>query len=169
MITDWLIPTSIIPDLVAENSDWEDLNPADNVLQFPLITKEDLNHVAMHDLAYTSKAGDVLIFSGINVPAYTSIQGIEVTLDIRRRSRITDYVLQFYLGNVAVSENMATQDASRPNQSTYGSSTTNWNIDPSVNLQDPTFNLRLQVGPHPSMPSRDPAIIDKVAVRITYS
>lgn len=169
MITDWLIPSSIIPDLVAENSDWEDLNPADNVLQFPLITKEDLNHIAVHDLAYTSKAGDILIFSGLAIPAYTTITGIEVMLDIRRRSRITDYVLQFYLGNDAVSDNMAEAEPSRPNQSVYGSNTYNWSIDPSVNLQDPNFNLRLQVGPHPQYPSKDPAIIDKVAVRITYS
>lgn len=169
MITDWLIPTTIISDLDAENADWEDLHPADNVLQFPLITKEDLNHIALHDLAYTSKSGDVLILSGFNIPSYTTINGIEVMLDIRRRGRITDYVLQFYVGNTPVGDNLATKDPARPNQSVYGSNTNTWNIDPSVNLQDPNLNLRLQVGPHPNYPSRDPAIIDKVSVRIYYS
>ena len=42
----------------------------------------ELAGIAVHDLAYTSKAGDILIFSGLAIPAYTTITGIEVMLDM---------------------------------------------------------------------------------------
>ena len=169
MITVWLIPRTITFQNSTENVDWVDVTPGDSSLEFPLTTATNVNHIAIQELAHVTKAGDILVFSNFQVPSYTSIQNIEVLLEIRRRARITDYVLQLQVNGSAVSRNVADMDPTRPNISIYSGDTTVWELGPAVNLQDPTFGLLLQVGPHPNYPSSDPAIIDRVALRITYS
>lgn len=169
MITAWLQPRSISYQNSTENADWIDTTPGDGSLDFPLTTSTNVNHIAIQELAHVTKAGDILVFSDFDIPAYTTITKIEVLLEIRRRARITDYVLQLHNNGTAISRNLADLDPSRPNVSIYSGTTDVWELDPVVNIQDPNFGVLLQIGPHPNYPSSDPAIIDNVSLRLTYS
>lgn len=169
MITDWLIPRAISYQDNPENVDWVDTTPLNNTLKFPLKAKAELDHISIHDLAYIGHNGDMLVLKDFNIPEYTTIQGIEVMIDVRRRARISDYTVQLHNNETAIGLNLAEPTIPRDNLSIYGSSTETWGITSFPDLTSPDFGVLLQVGPHPLYPGKDPAIIDRVAIRITYS
>lgn len=111
----------------------------------------------------------MLVFKDFNVPNYTTIQGIEVLVEIRRRGRISDYIVQLHNNENEIGLNLAEPTMPRDDVSVYGSSTELWGNNSLPDLTDSNFGVLLQVGPHPLYPGKDPAIIDKVAIRITYS
>jgi hypothetical protein len=170
MITNWLTPSSITfnTDPNNTNSDWTDTIKDVSQLIFPVLTKKNMRRISIHDVASTSVLSDTLVLSGFAIPAYTTLLGMEIKVNVRRQSRITDYVLQPFLGSTAF-DNNATADGNTPNETIYGSSTSLWGISPAVNIASGTFGIYYQVGPHPQYPSSDEAIIDNVAIRLYYT
>lgn len=169
--TSWLSPGNIayIPDPNTTNSDWTDWIKKTTNFIFPVLTKHSMRRVAVHDLATTAIFADTLIMKGFAIPTYNVIHGIVVRVNVRRQSRITDYLVQMHLNGVPFASNLATQDPSAPNVTYYGSSTELWGTDPSVNFRDSNFGLLFQVGPHPYFPGADEAIIDDVAIQVYYT
>jgi len=170
MNTNWLTPSNITfnTDPTNTNTVWTDTVHDNSHLIFPILTKKNVRRISLHDIATTSILSDTLVLSGFNFPAYTTLLGMEIKVNVRRQSRITDYVLQPFLGST-VFDNLATADGNSPNETIYGSSTSLWGMDPTINLNDSTFGIYYQVGPHPHYPSSDEAIIDKVSIRIYYT
>ena len=162
--TDWILPTQIsfTPDPNNTNSPWTQLPST-----FPVITTKNMRRISLHDIATTAVFSDTLILSGFNVPSYTTLIGMEIKVNVRRNSRITDYVVQPFLGST-IYENLATQDGSAANIVTYGGPAELWGIPSTDILTSNDFGIYLQVGPHPLYPGTDDAIVDGVSVRFHY-
>jgi len=171
MNTNWLSPTSITytTDPNHTNSDWTDWLSEQNNLSFPVLTKKNMRRIALHDTAQTVIFADTLVLKGFNIPAYTTLLGIQVSVTVRRQARITDYLVQMHLNGVPFTSNLATQDPNAPNTVVYGSSTELWGIPPGTNIADPNFGVLIQVGPHPTFPGNDEAVIDNVSLQVFYS
>ena len=170
MITNWLAPSSITfnTDPTNTNSVWTDTIHDVSQLIFPVLTKKNMRRISLHDIATTFVLSDTLVLSGFEIPTYTTLLGMEIKVNVRRQSRVTDYVLQPFIGSTTY-DNLAVADGNTPNETIYGSSTSLWGMDPTVDLKDPSFGIYYQVGPHPHYPSSDEAIIDNVLIRLHYT
>jgi hypothetical protein len=164
MITDWLTPSNIafIPDPSNSNSPWNW-----TATNFPIVTTKNMRRISLHDIATTAVFSDALVLSGFKIPAYTTLLGMQIIVDARRNSRITDYIVQPFNGS-AVYNNLANQDGSVPNEIIYGSPTELWGIPNTDTLTSNNFGIYLQVGPHPLYNGSDEAIVDRVAVKLYY-
>ena len=169
MNTNWLTPRQInfTPDPNNTNTVWTDILKDSVNLIFPIQTKKNVRRISLHDIATTTVLSDPLVLSGFSFPTYNTLVGMQIAVNVRRNSRVTDYVLQPFLGST-VYNNLATANGNAPNQLIYGSPTELWGMPNTINLSDSTFGIYYQVGPHPLYPGSDEAIIDRVQVQIFY-
>ena len=121
-----------------------------------------------------------------NPTTYTTIQGIELELDIKRAARIEDLVIQLTLGGVLIGNNLASiinpvqadmYTAERaiypvpvPDYSIYGNSTNTWGTTlTSSQIADPTFGVVISFQSNVIYPHRDLAYLHKARLRVTYA
>jgi hypothetical protein len=165
--TNWLYPSiinyNIDPNGV--NTIWVDTYNDITNLQFPVATKKHLRRISIHDTAAVTIMSDTLVLSGFTIPTFTKLVGMEIMVQVRRLGRITDYVLQPVISDTTYN-NLALGSGGLPNLLTYGSTTETWGI--TGNFTSSNFSIYFQLGPHPQYPGNDEAIVDNVAIRITY-
>ena len=164
MITDWLQPSHIAytPDPSNSNSPWSWI-----ASQFPVTTTKNMRRISLHDIATTAVFSDTLVLTGFKIPSYTALTGMQIAVDVRRNSRIADYVVQPFNGTT-IYNNLATQDGSAPNHVIYGSPIELWGIPTENVLTSADFGVYLQLGPHPLYPGTDDAILDNLSIRLYY-
>ena len=165
--TSWLYPSIINynVDPNGVNTTWFDTYNDISNLIFPVATRKHLRRISIHDTAAVTIMSDTLVLSGFTIPSFTTFIGMQIMVQVRRLGRITDYVLQPVISGTAYN-NLALGSGGLPDLLTYGSSSETWGI--SGNFNSGNFSLYLQVGPHPQYPGNDEAIVDNVAIKLTY-
>jgi hypothetical protein len=165
--TKWLYPSIIYYNVDPNeiNTTWVDPYNDVSSLIFPVSTKKNLRRISIHDTAAVTIMSDTLVLSGFTIPTFTTLIGMQVTVQIRRLGRITDYVLQPVVSGT-IYNNLATGSGGLPDVLTYGSATETWGI--TGNFTSSNFSLYLQVGPHPQYPGNDEAIVDNISIQLTY-
>jgi hypothetical protein len=165
--TNWIYPTNINYNIdpTGVNTVWTDpYNHASNLI-FPVITKKNMRRISIHDTAAVTVMSDTLVLSGFTIPVFTTLVGMKIMVQVRRLGRITDYVLQPVISGQTYN-NLATASGGLPDMLIYGSATETWGI--TSTFTSANFSLYIQLGPHPQYPSNDEAIVDSVAIQLTY-
>jgi hypothetical protein len=124
-----------------------------------------MRRISIHDTAAVTIMSDTLVLSGFTIPTFTTLIGMQITVQVRRLGRVTDYVLQPVVSGT-IYNNLATASGGLPDTMIYGSNTETWGI--TGNFTSANFSLYLQVGPHPQYPGNDEAIVDSVSIQLTY-
>jgi len=165
--TNWLYPSTINYNIDPNgvNTTWFDTDNDILNLRFPIATKKHLRRISIHDTAAVTIMSDTLVLSGFTIPTFTTLVGMEIMVQVRRLGRITDYVLQPVISGTTY-DNLALGSGGLPNLLTYGSTTEIWGI--AGNFTSSNFSIYFQLGPHPQYPGNDVAIVDTVAIRLTY-
>jgi hypothetical protein len=165
--TKWISPSTINYNVDPNgiNTTWFDTDNDISNLRFPVATRKHLRRISIHDTAAVTIMADTLVLSGFTIPTFTTLLGMEITVQVRRLGRITDYVLQPVISGTTYN-NLASGSGGLPNLLTYGSSTETWGI--TGNFTSSNFSIYFQLGPHPQYPGNDEAIVDDVVIRLTY-
>jgi len=166
--TNWILPSTINynVDPNGVNTTWTDPYKDTVNLIFPIITNKNVRRISIHDTAAVTIMGDTVVFSNFAIPTVTTLIGLSVAISVRRLGRVTDYVVQPLINGTYYNNN-ATGSGGLPDSMIYGSATDTWGITTGFNSS--TFQLCVQVGPHPQYPGNDKAIIDSVSIQLVYS
>ena len=112
-------------------------------------------------------------------PSGLAINGIEVRVNIKRNARIEDLLIQLTLNGELIGQNYAiiktSQEAYWTNTEqpgdfhVYGGTLDMWGTTLSVSdINDPTFGVVLAYQSNETLPHRDIAYINQVAMRVNF-
>lgn len=165
MPSSWSYPSSVtqyaeVPNHIA----WREVGNEFTQLNF-VTTVTDLKHIsntAVNDIKMKTYYLVLTGFQWTSLP--TSIDGIQVQVNVKRLGRITDDTVSLYL-NQGIGENRANADLA--NDKIYGSETDVWGLEtitPAM-MNDPDFGLVLRYQSHPSWPHSAAPIMQHVQIR----
>lgn len=138
-----------------------DFNSIENFGIFPIKLNGTLKHIARSpkpDLLNKTYYVKFSQFQFTQLP--TTIQGIEVRLDVSRHGRITDDTIQVVSSFGNVGDNLANLTIN--NNKTY---TLPFSGDTFINV-DETFGVTLRFQSHPKWPHNETVIINSVELRL---
>lgn len=117
---------------------------------------------------------------------HAQVLGIELQLNVQRKARIQDLVIQLMLNGQLIGDNLAstinpvqnnmyTADTTVPLNPVgdfhiYGGGDNLWGTNlTSTNIADPSFGVAISFRSNDTVPHHDQVYLDQVALRITYA
>lgn len=130
-------------------------------------TRQELYRIAMRDSLVRVNSANQLWCTDFNFLNLTSIIGVELRLVTQRLARIQDYNISLLYQGQLIGENKSNDFAE--NIQLYGGPSDMWlsNLT-SVEIQDPTFGVMIQVGPNKKYPHSDQGYINSVQLKVYF-
>lgn len=158
MWTNWHAARNI-ERLETSQIDWTDLSGALDQTR-DIISMAPLRATSTSTGALTQDQTNSLLFRNFGF-AVESVVGIELRLVVDRLARIQDRTVQLYY-QALVGRNLA--NPLSENEQVYGGDL--WGLDQALPWNDPLFGIVIDLQPHQSYPSSNPAVIRTVELRL---
>lgn len=128
-----------------------------------IITVAPLRATSISTGALTAVEANSLLFKNFGFAVQGTVAAIELRLTSPRMARIQDRVIQLHYQQL-IGKNLA-QDLSEDDQ-IYGGTLAQWGIEDLPDWNSSDFGCVIDLQPHQSYPSSNPAIIRRVEIRL---
>lgn len=159
MWTNWHA-ARIVERLETSQIDWTDYSGLLDQTR-DIISVAPLRATSVSTGALTRQEANSLVFRDFGFVVAGDVVGIELRLNVDRLARIQDRTIQLYY-NGAVGRNLA--NLLSENQQVYGGDL--WALTEPLAWTEAAFGVIIDLQPHQSYPSNNPAVIRSVELRL---
>jgi hypothetical protein len=181
MITNFISPTNIqqIPDTEFVTIPWVNLPYCIGKNSLAMTDQPLYTISGLWMERFRSKTNQIWT-TGYNIPRLPNdITGISLRVNINRAARIRDLIIQLTLGGELIGQNYAFEMTNEyaymhniplvGDYNVYGGSADMWGTElTAMDVADPSFGAALSFQSNETLPHRDLAYINQIAIQVNY-